>query len=204
MDYVSVNGETLYWDEDKRVWGKEFAPGGDDDVETNVKGNLSVTGDVSVGGVIRVGGLVIDKDFASLSKEECEEIVKNYAHSKSYVEYEFSKVNASISNIDLNKISKAECEALIKKLSYQKEEIDTKVNTINNSINEVKVDVESLDISKLNEADCLAIIKQYTYSKEEIDNINPEGQMEGYTKVESDARYFTGINIKKTDYTFNS
>lgn len=203
MDYVSVNGETLYWDEDKRVWGKEFIPD-DDDVEATVKGDLVVEGDISVGGVIRIGTLVIDKDFASLGKEECEEIIKNYAYSKSYVEDEFSKVNASISNIDLNKISKAECEALIKKLSYQKEEIDTKVNTINNSINEVKVDVESLDISKLDEAGCLAIIKQYTYSKEEIDSINPDGQMEGYTKVESDARYFTGINIKETDYTFNS
>lgn len=140
-------------------------------------------------------------DLNKISREECENLIKNYSHSKSHIDNEFSKVNASISNIDLNKISKAECEALIKNISYQKSEIDTKVNTINSSINEVRKEVKTLDTLKLDSDDCLAIIKQYTYSKKEIDNINPEGQMEGYTKVESDARYFTG-ETKKTDVEY--
>ena len=195
MDYISLKGEIIYWDNEKRVWGKEFTPD-DSEPEMEVKGDLSVTGDVNVGGVIKIGTLVIDKDFASLSREECEAIVKNYAPEKGYVNSELNRINASIKDIDLSKISRTECEALIKDLSYQKSEVDIKIN-------EVKDNVEELDNLKLDRTACLDIIKEYTYTKEEIDNINPEGQMDGYTKVESDARYFTGINIKNTDYTFN-
>lgn len=193
VDYVTINGEKIYWDEDKRVWGAEFVPS-DGTVNETVKGNLTVDGNVTVGGAIYVGGVVIDKNFSALTKEECMSLMTQWGYSKEEADSRDEELKQKIEDVELSKITPEQCTALMQAYGYSKEEVDEKDRILSEKI-------ESIDLSKLTPEQCNALIAKYTYSKTEIDEM-VVSVVDAYTKTESNELFFTGENIESVEIPF--